>query len=134
MRNVDSEHVMKLLTSSHLMDDKERALGHDLIKADALSFSKWVTGLVAAGGSLASVATGIAAWAENETALTIALLAVMGSIVVATILVAGWIVTNDVKARAATQQARYAARAAVLNEYMEFLDDTNTISALVRAE
>ncbi len=130
MRSIDQEQVKNLLTCTHLMDDKEAALGHDLIKADALSFSKWMAALVAAGGGLATVAPGVAAWATNPDHLDLAitLLAVMGAVLIATIAAMAWIVTNDVKMRAATQQARYRARASVVDDYFTFLDDSNKIN------
>ena len=93
----------------------------DMIKSDALALSKWVAGLVGAGGTLAATITAFWAWLaqDTNTGLKITIIAVTGLIVVAAILVVGWVVVTDVNARAATQQARYEARSHVVHDYFE---------------
>ena len=121
---VPMDDVTKLMSSSHLMDDKDTDSGHDLIKADALLITKAFAGIIAGAGGVTAVLTGISAFlGTTGDGVKIALFAVAGAVVIATAVVVGWVVTTDVKARERLQRARYAARTEVLTDYFGQLDE-----------
>ena len=110
-----------LLRQLNLESEKDATSGLDLIKADALSLTKWVAGFVGAGGALTSLVTAFFASTVASDALKMVLVATAGLIIAVTIAVVGWVTVTDVRSRAQTQGARYGARSAVVHDYMDLV-------------
>ncbi len=117
----------ELMRQLNLETDDKAKNGLDLIKADALSLTKWIAGLVGVGGALSGTLAAITAWtvSAGQEPLKIALAAIAGFIIAVTIAVVGWVTVTDVRSRARTQQARYVARTKVVHDYFGLVDDAD---------
>lgn len=110
--------------------------GLDLIKADALSLTKWIAGLIGAGGALSGAFSAVVAWnvSPGHEPLKIALVATAGLLLAVASLVVGWVVVTDVRARADTQKARYQARALVVHDYLDLVQKADLPGAPAEVE
>lgn len=119
-----AQPITDLLQKLNLESKDEPNQSMDLIKADALDLTKWVAGLLGAGGLLSGAFGSFVAWnvASGHEALKVAIVAAIAVIMSASILMIGWVTTADVRARATTQQTRYEARGSVVRSYFDLVE------------
>lgn len=119
-----AQPINELLLMLSLESEKNTAEPMAMIKSDALDLTKWIAGLMGAGGLLSGAFGSFVAWnvASGHEALKVAIVIAVAAIVSASVLMIGWVTTTDVRARAATQQARYDARGQIVRGYFELVE------------
>jgi hypothetical protein len=93
----------------------------NLIKSNALDLTKWTASILAGAGiSLA----GVGAWFASNAREPLKVVIAGGPAVFLSVIaiVAAWVVTSDVRARATTQEARISARQQVVHDYLQLVE------------
>ncbi|MCK2214536.1 hypothetical protein MF672_012150 [Actinomadura sp. ATCC 31491] len=110
-----------LMQALNLQSEGQPA-GYDLIKADALSLTKWITSLIG-GGSVTVGGLGTALLSgTTEVAERVALIAGLALLLSAAAVSVAWVVITDVRTRADVQKARIEARTALGHDYLGLVD------------
>jgi hypothetical protein len=124
--------MVALLKQANVLEDPaevQASRGHlswkteptmQVITSGASSFSKWMSGLVAALGGSAAVLTAISGfWGTSDTTLKVAYVAAMAVLLSVIAIAIAMIVRADLSARAIASAAEYQARADIATAFIQ---------------